>query len=184
MINFRRTCARSYAPARAPPKGLLPFVRVTHDAPGLEDELPLVPVIVVDVGAVEAFDHLGGAGADCDGLQDAEGDEGPAICIVQAVRVDDEGGPPARGSLPGGLAATLIRALALFQERLIPAHREKLRSNQCQQESVVYMSFLTETNLETSIDAARGYCRTSGNRAFKGSCFGDFGCGTAFSFRP
>lgn len=44
------------------------------------------------------------------------------------------------------------------------------------------MSFLTETNLETSIDAARGYGRTSGNRAFKGSRFSDFGCGTAFSF--
>ena len=45
------------------------------------------------------------------------------------------------------------------------------------------MFFLTETNLETSIDAARGYCRTSGNRAFKGSYSISFGCGTAFSFR-
>ena len=45
------------------------------------------------------------------------------------------------------------------------------------------MPFLTETNLETSIDAARGYGRTSGNSAFKGSRFGNFGCGTAFSFR-
>ena len=45
------------------------------------------------------------------------------------------------------------------------------------------MSSLTETNLETSIDAARGYRRTSGNRAFKGSHFDDFGCGTAFSVR-
>ena len=137
----------------------------------------------MDVGSIEAFDHLGGTGAGFDSLEDAEGDEPATVCIVQAIRVDDEGGPPARGSLPGGLAATLVRALALFQERLIPAHREKLRSNQCQQESVVYMSFLTETNLETSIDAARGYCRTSGNRAFKGSYTSSFGCGTAFSFR-
>lgn len=55
--------------------------------------------------------------------------------------------------------------------------------NQYQQESVVHMYFLTETNLETSIDAARGYRRTSGNRAFKGSYSSSFGCGTAFSFR-
>ena len=45
------------------------------------------------------------------------------------------------------------------------------------------MSSLTETNLETSIEAARGYGRTSGNRAFKGSYSSSFGCGTAFSFR-
>ena len=122
------------------------FVGVARDASGLEDELLLVPV-VVDVGAVEALDHFGGAGAGFDGLEDAEGDQGAAIFVVQAVRVDDEGGSPARGSLPGGLAATLVRTLLLFRERLIPAHREKLRSNQCQQESVVYMSFLTKTNL-------------------------------------
>lgn len=114
----------------APPKGLLPFAGVTHDAPGLEDELFLVPVVVVDVGAVEALDRLGGATAGFDGLEDAEGDEDAAAFVVQAVRIDDDGGPPARGSLPGGLAATLVRALSLFQERLIPAHREKLRSNQ------------------------------------------------------
>lgn len=107
----------------------------------------LFPVIVVDAGAVEALDHFGGAGTGLDGLEDAEGDQGTATFVVQAVRVDDEGGSPARGSLPGGLAATLVRALALFRERLIPAHREKLRSNQCKQESVVYMSFLTETQL-------------------------------------
>ena len=142
-----------------------------------------VPVVVVDVGAVETLDHLGGTTAGFDGLEDAEGDQGAATFVVQAVRVDNEGGPPARGSLPGGLAATLVRTLSLFRERLIPAHREKLRSNQCQQESVVYMYFLTETNLETSIDAARGYGRTSGNRAFKGSYSSSFGCGTAFSFR-
>ena len=128
-------------------EGCISFVRVTRDAPGLGDELLLAPVIVVDAGAVEALDHFGGAGTGLDGIEDAEGDEGAATFVVQAVRVDDEGGSPARGSLPGGLAATLVRALALFRERLIPAHREKLRSNQCQQESVVYMSFLTETQL-------------------------------------
>jgi len=143
----------------------------------------LVPLVVMDVGAVEAHDRLGGAGACFDGLEDAEGDEDAAAFVVQAVRIDDEGGPPARGALPAGAGAPLVRTLSLFRERLIPAHREELRSNQCQQESVVYMSFLTETNLETSIDAARGYCRTSGNRAFKGSYSSSFGCGTAFSFR-
>lgn len=99
----------------------------------------------MDVGAVEAFDHLGDADAGFDGLEDAESNERAATFVVQAVCIDDEGGSPARGSLPGGLAATLVRALSLFREHLIPAHRKKLRSNQCQQESVVYMSFLTET---------------------------------------
>lgn len=99
----------------------------------------------MDLGAVETLDHFGGAGAGFDGLEDAEGDQGAATFVVQAVCIDDEGGSPARGSLPGGLAATLVRALSLFREHLIPAHRKKLRSNQCQQESVVYMSFLTET---------------------------------------
>ena len=78
----------------------------------------------MDVGTVETLDHLGGAGAGFDGLEDAEGDEGAATFVVQAVRVDDEDGSPARGSLPGGLATTLVRALALFRERLIPAHRD------------------------------------------------------------
>ena len=131
----------------------------------------------MDVGAVEAFDHFGGAGAGFDGLEDAEGDQGTATFVVQAVRVDNEGGPPARGSLPGGLAATPVRTLSLFRERLIPAHREKLRSNQCQQESVVYMYFLTETNLETSIDAARGYRRTSGNKRSKEAASATSGVG-------
>lgn len=45
----------------------------------------------MDVGAVETFDHLGGAGARFDGLEDTEGDEGPAVCIVRAVRINDEG---------------------------------------------------------------------------------------------
>ena len=91
------------------------FVGVARDASGLEDELLLVPVVVVDVGAVEALDHFGGAGAGFNDLEDAEGDECTAIFVVQAVRVDDEGGSPARGSLPGGLAATLVRGLSLFE---------------------------------------------------------------------
>ena len=45
-------CVAPFAPAHAPTKGLLPFVGVTHHAPGLEEELFLVPVVVVDVGAV------------------------------------------------------------------------------------------------------------------------------------
>ena len=78
----------------------------------------------MDVGTVEMLDHLGGAGAGFDDLEDAEGDDAAATFVVQAVRVDDEDGSPARGSLPGGLAAPLVRALALFRERLIPAHRD------------------------------------------------------------
>lgn len=180
MIIFRRILASLFAQplgaARATTKGPLAFVGSVRNAPGLGEELLLVPV-VVDVGAVEALDHLGGAGAGFDDLKDAEGDQGTATFVVQAVRVDNEGGPPARGSLPGGLAATLVRTLSLFRERLIPAHREKLRSNQCQQESVVYMYFLTESNLETSIDTARGYRRTSGNKRSKEAASATSGVG-------
>ena len=82
----------------------------------------LVPV-VVDVGAVETLDHLGGTGAGFNGLEDAAGDQGTATVVVQAVRVDDEGGPPTRGSLPGGLAATLVRVIAQFRERVISTQR-------------------------------------------------------------
>lgn len=126
MINFRRTFAWPSWSIRARHGHPPPRARDDRNASGLGR----VPVAVVDVGAVETLDHLGGAGAGFDGLEDAEGDEGAATFVVQAVRIDDDGGPPARGSLPGGLAATLVRALSLFQERLIPAHREKLRSNQ------------------------------------------------------
>ena len=95
MIVFRRILASLFAQpleaARAATKGLLAFVGVTRDALGLEDELFFVPVVVVDVGAVETLDHLGGAGAGFDGLEDAEGDEGTTICIAQAFHVDDKG---------------------------------------------------------------------------------------------
>ena len=95
MIVFRRIlaslCAQPLGSTRAATKRLLAFVGVTHDALGLEDELFLVPVVVVDAGAIEALDHLGGAGAGFDGLEDTEGDQGAAVFIVQSVRVDDEG---------------------------------------------------------------------------------------------
>lgn len=64
----------------------LPLARDDRNASGL-DRVP----VVVYVGSIEAVNHLGGAGAGFDGLEDAEGDEGPAVCIVQAVRLDDEG---------------------------------------------------------------------------------------------
>ena len=67
------------------------FVSVAFVVPGAPREAFLVPVVVVDVGTVEALDHFGGAGAGFDGLEDAEGDERAAIFIVQAVRVDGEG---------------------------------------------------------------------------------------------
>lgn len=163
MINFRRTFAWPFRSIRARHGHPPPLARDKRNTSGLNR----IPVAIVDVDAVETLDHFGGAGAGFDGLEDAEGAQGAATFVVQAAHVNDEDGSPARRSLPGGLAATLVRALALFRERVIPAHREKLRSNQCQQESIVYMSFLTETNLETSIDAARGYRRTSGNRRSK-----------------
>ena len=95
MIVFRRIlaslCAQPLAAGRAATKGRLAFVGVIRDALGLEDELFLVPVVVVDVRAIEALDHLGGAGAGFDGLEDAEGNQGAATFVVQAVRVDEEG---------------------------------------------------------------------------------------------
>ena len=91
---------------------LLPLARDDRNSSGFDR----APVLVVDVGAVEALDHLGGAGAGFDGLEDAEGDKDAAAFIVQAVRIDEEGDVPARGSLPGGLTATLVHALALFRQ--------------------------------------------------------------------
>ena len=45
----------------------------------------------MDVGSIEAFDHLGGTGAGFDSLADAKGDQGAATFVVQAVRIDDKG---------------------------------------------------------------------------------------------
>ena len=87
MINFQRTFAwpspSIWARHGHPP----PLARDNRNASGLDR----VPVIIVYVGAVETLDHLGGAGAGFDGLEDAEGDQGAATFVVQAVRVDDEG---------------------------------------------------------------------------------------------
>ena len=120
MINFRRTFAWPSRSIRARHGHPPPLARDGRNTSGLDR----VPAAIVDVGAVEMLDHLGGACAGFDGLEDAEGDDGAATFVVQAVRVDDEDGSPARGSLPGGLAAPLVRALALFRERVIPAHRD------------------------------------------------------------
>ena len=49
----------------------------------------LVPLVVVDVGAVEAHDRLGGAGACFDGLEDAEGDQGAAQSVMQSAQVPE-----------------------------------------------------------------------------------------------
>ena len=119
-MNFRRTFAWLSRSIRARHDHPPPLAQDDRNTSGLDR----VPVAIVDVDAVETLDHLGGAGAGFDGLKDTEGDQGAATFVVQAVRVDDEGGSPARGSLPGGLAAPLVRALALFRERLIPAHRD------------------------------------------------------------
>lgn len=95
MIIFRRILTSLFAQplgaALAATKGLLAFVGVTRDAPGLEDELLLIPAVIVDVGDLEALDHFGGAGAGLDGLEDAEGDERAADFIIQAIRADIEG---------------------------------------------------------------------------------------------
>ena len=115
MINIRRTFAWPSRSIRARHGHPPPLARDDRNASGLDR----VPVIVVDLGAVETLDHLGSAGAGFDGLENAEGDQGAATFVVQAVRVDDEDASPARGSLPGGLAATLV----LFRERVISTQR-------------------------------------------------------------
>lgn len=96
---------RPFRMVRVSTRDRSPFVGVTRDASGLEDELLLVPVVVMDVGTVEALDHFGGAGAGFDGLEDAEGDERAAIFVVQAVRVDNEGNVgEGFGEVPGAHA--------------------------------------------------------------------------------
>mgnify|MGYP000867803162 CR=1 FL=1 len=45
----------------------------------------------MNIGTVEALNHVGGAGAGFDGLDDAEGDERAAAFIIQAIRADIEG---------------------------------------------------------------------------------------------
>ena len=88
------------------------FVGVARDAPGFEDELLLVPVIIVDVGAVEALDHLGGAGAGFDGLEDAEGNECAAQSVMQSLQVPEV--TALRYSLPTRVMRARICACATF----------------------------------------------------------------------
>lgn len=92
MINFRRTFAWPSRSIRARHGHPPPLARDNRNASGLDR----VPVIVVDVGTVETLNRLGGAGAGFDGLEYAEGDQGAAAFVVQAVRVDDEDVSPAR----------------------------------------------------------------------------------------
>ena len=87
MINFRRIFAWPSQSIR---------VRHDHPPPLAQDDrntsgLDRIPVAIVDADAVETLDHLGGAGAGFDGLEEAEGDQGAATFVVQALRVDDEG---------------------------------------------------------------------------------------------
>lgn len=119
MINFRRIFAWPSQSIRARHGYPPPLARDNRNASGLNR----ISVAVVDVGAVETLDHFGGTTAGFDGLEDAEGDQGAATFVVQAVRVDDGDVSPARGSLPGGLTTTLVRALALFRERVISPQR-------------------------------------------------------------
>lgn len=88
------------------------FVGVARDASGLEDELLLVPVIVVDVRAVEALDHFGGAGAGFDGLEDAEGDERAAQSAMQSSQVPEV--TALRYSLPTHVMRAQICVCAAF----------------------------------------------------------------------
>ncbi len=78
--------------------------------PELEDELLLVPVVVVNVGTVEALDHFGGAGAGFDGLEDAEGDEGTTQSVMQSLQVPEV--TSLRHSLPTRVMRARICAFA------------------------------------------------------------------------
>ena len=78
--------------------------------PGLEDELLLVPVDVVNVGTVEARDHFGGAGAGFDGLEDAEGDERATQSGMRSLQVPEV--TSLRHSLPTRVMRARICAFA------------------------------------------------------------------------
>ncbi len=86
------------------------FVGVTRDAPGFKDELLLVPVIVVDIRAIEALDHFGGAGAGFDGLEDAESDERATQSVMQSSQVPEV--TSLRYSLPTHVMRTRICVFA------------------------------------------------------------------------
>ena len=85
MINFRQTCAWPSRSIRARHGHPPPLARDNQNASGLDR----VPVAVVDVGAVETLDHLGGAGAGFDGLEDTEGDERATQSVMQSAQVPE-----------------------------------------------------------------------------------------------
>ena len=85
MINFRRTFAWPFRSIRAHHGHPPPLARDNRNASGLNR----VPVAIVDVGAVEKLDHLGGAGAGFDGLEDAEGDERATQSVMQSAQVPE-----------------------------------------------------------------------------------------------
>ena len=57
-------------------EGSPPRVGALFSTPGEPGQALFVPVVVVDVGAVEAFDHRGCAVERLNGLEDFEGDAG------------------------------------------------------------------------------------------------------------
>lgn len=118
-MNFRRTFAWPFRSIRARHGHPPPFAQDDRNTSGLDR----IPVAIVDVDAVETLDHLGGAGAGFDGLEDTEGDDGAATFVVQAVRVDDEGWLTCPEITPRWAGCPLVRALALFRERVISTQR-------------------------------------------------------------
>ena len=70
------------------------------------------------VGAVEALDHFGGAGAGFDGLEDAEGDEGATQSVMQSLQV------PEVTSLRHSLPTCVMRArICVFAAKLSTVRR-------------------------------------------------------------
>lgn len=118
---FRAFLDRNDQPSRtfrASTRDYSSFVGVTRDALGLEDELLLFPVIVVDAGAVEALDHFGGAGTGLDGLEDAEGDERAPQSVIQSAQV------PEVMSLRYSLPTCVMRArICVFAAKLSTVRR-------------------------------------------------------------
>ena len=84
-MNFRRTFAWLSRSIRARHDHPPPLAQDDRNTSGLDR----VPVIVVDVGAVETLDHLGGATAGFDGLEDAEGDERATQSVMQSAQVPE-----------------------------------------------------------------------------------------------
>lgn len=77
-------------------EGSPPGVGALFPTSGEPGQALFVPVVVVYVHAIEAFDHLGGVVEPFHDLEDYESDAGAAAHVGEAVRVDGQSDVPER----------------------------------------------------------------------------------------